>query len=190
MTKTKRLFLALPVNKDIKNQCNSFVEKQNLSNVKWVKEANWHITLIFIGEFQEDKIPLLTKHLATFFQNISPFKIGFNNFFYIPNQNSPRMIWGEFYHSKEFDIFVYETFIRLKTFYKKQDIPFDIKIRKRNKAHITLSRLREKNVKYPTLITQDSFRINQNIESCQLYESKLMHNGAEYFLLHEFRLGS
>ena len=59
-----RTFIAIEVPKEIKNTVEIYVNplKKEKAKISWVKPENIHITLKFLGEVTEDKIPEIFEH--------------------------------------------------------------------------------------------------------------------------------
>lgn len=187
---TKRLFLAIPIDQSFRQLCQDFIEAQNLSEIRWIKSENWHVTLLFLGDFPADSLQNLENLLQQHFLTQNGFVIDFESFTYIPNQYRPRMIWGKFYDNEDFDKLLKRVFRSLKAFYKKGRIPFEIKTHRDSIPHITLCRLKkyfssENNL--TDVINQD-ISLKLKVNSCQLYKSELKPTGAEYTMLKEFEL--
>ena len=64
--KTLRLFIALDFPKQICSKLFYLQDKitPDIAKIKWVEEENFHITLKFLGEVNEDKIPAIKEKLS------------------------------------------------------------------------------------------------------------------------------
>lgn len=185
----KRLFLGIPLNSQLIDLCSSFITAQKI-DVRWVPEHNWHITLVFLGDFPAKKIQSLSEHLAAYFEQENIFELLFSGFHYQPDGKYPRMIWGNFQPSGHFDNLVQNTAKELDEFYQANDLKSMPAVRNKNIPHITLSRLKKNFARQP-LINQ--FMENQarlQIDNCKLFESQLLTKGAQYKILHDFSIGS
>jgi len=88
-----RLFLALDIDDVIRQRLAAYVAglKQLTPNIKWVAPESLHVTLKFIGEFPEARLPELTRALTTV--GGQPFALTFRNAgFFTPR--SPRVFWA------------------------------------------------------------------------------------------------
>lgn len=186
----KRLFLAIPIHQQYTEICMHFIEAQNLEKVRWINPENWHITLIFIGDFKVEGIPDLTLHLKDYFVKSSCFELPFESFVYKPNQSKPSMIWGKFKTSEVYNQIIHDTYEYLKEFYESQSLPFNISIRPVNIPHITLARLKNEYPVFPKLINRNNDMPLLKIKDCFMFESVLLPKGVEYHLLHSFSFSS
>ncbi|MGC8972246.1 MAG: RNA 2',3'-cyclic phosphodiesterase [bacterium] len=72
-----RVFIAIELPENIKEELDRLVTslKHSISNVKWVEKENFHITLRFIGEIDEDKVLQIEKILDEVGSRFSPFEV-------------------------------------------------------------------------------------------------------------------
>ncbi len=72
-----RVFIAVELPEDIREELYKLVNslKCSISDVKWVEKENFHITIRFIGEVEEDKISKLEEILDDVGNKFSPFKV-------------------------------------------------------------------------------------------------------------------
>jgi RNA 2',3'-cyclic 3'-phosphodiesterase len=190
LKENKRLFLAIPLDTEQLRLCHDFIALQGKLPVRWIDESNWHLTLVFIGNFPAAQINTLISELGSVSSGYSCFNLKFDKFLYIPNTKHPTMIWQQFEHSENFDRLIHLLYSFLESFYKEHSIPFSISIRDRNTPHMTLSRLKQKRINYPYLKMPktDGEEGKLQVNSFRLYESLLKSQGAEYHLLGEFSL--
>ncbi|MCX7795098.1 MAG: RNA 2',3'-cyclic phosphodiesterase [bacterium] len=85
-----RVFIAVELPEEIKEELYKLVSflKQSISDVKWVEKENFHITIRFIGEVEEDGILKLEKILDDIRDKFPPFRVeikGIGNF--------PHVLW-------------------------------------------------------------------------------------------------
>ncbi len=184
----KRLFIAVPLNQDYRLVINDFKETQD-QDFRWIPEKNWHLTLLFLGDFPETKTEQLRNHLEDFFCKQPPLAISPKDFILAPKLTKARMVWLRFAESTAFDQLVNSLFYTLKAFYEEAGLPFNISLHKRQIPHLTLARFKPFNaynkvfLKGKNLIESlPALRINQAV----LYESILKPEGAEYYDLNHF----
>lgn len=163
-----------------------FIRTNELSNVGWIRPENWHITLIFLGNFPGDRVVSLSNMLSDFFNKINPFHLYLDRFIYKPSIRDPKMIWAKFVSSKEFDELIFAIDKQLKEYYNSQALAYNVQIRKFNIPHITLARLKNEYRAFPRLKFDEKIISELKVKDCHLFESKLLPNGAEYQLLHTF----
>jgi 2'-5' RNA ligase len=82
-----RLFLALDIPKSIKDQIHSLQDK-SLEGAKWTSPEQWHITLHFIGESEEEPIrEALAKVKA------GSFSLQLRGIGRFPERGKPNVLW-------------------------------------------------------------------------------------------------
>jgi 2'-5' RNA ligase len=86
-----RLFIAFSASDEIKSYLLSLKESvpKDIAKVRWVSQI--HLTLKFLGEVPEDKIPLIKEHLSTV--RFEEFKIELAPVGFFPNENYIRVVW-------------------------------------------------------------------------------------------------
>src|SRR4030042_2375034 len=80
---TKRLFLAINLPKEIKDQLAALIIKLQKNNknkpIKWVENENFHLTLHFLGDTVEEKIPLINQSLIPIISNFKTLNFQLSN---------------------------------------------------------------------------------------------------------------
>jgi RNA 2',3'-cyclic 3'-phosphodiesterase len=90
----KRLFIALPVDSEMKHRLNkltSALETRD-THVKWVEEENFHLTLKFLGETRQEKIEEIRKALSELLKDTAGFEIYLKNLTAFPGMTNPKVI--------------------------------------------------------------------------------------------------
>ena len=90
-----RTFIAISIPKNIKDKIGIYEEplKKQKVKISWVKPENIHITLKFLGEVEENKIPEIYEALKKCVSNKNPFEIEVIGTGGFPNLSRPRVIW-------------------------------------------------------------------------------------------------
>lgn len=72
-----RVFIAVELPEEIKEELHKLVDflKRSISDVKWVEKENFHITIRFIGEIEEDKVLRIGEILDNIGSKFSPFEV-------------------------------------------------------------------------------------------------------------------
>jgi RNA 2',3'-cyclic 3'-phosphodiesterase len=88
-----RLFVALDIPHDVRARISGFADRVRpvCPDARWARVEGLHITLKFIGEFPDARVPELTKTLANV--KASPFDVRFENTGFFPSPKSPRVFW-------------------------------------------------------------------------------------------------
>lgn len=96
-----RLFVALDIPQDVRARISAFADRVRpvCPDARWARVEGLHITLKFIGEFPDARVPELTKTLANV--KASPFDVRFENIGFFPSPKSPRVFWIGVHAGKE-----------------------------------------------------------------------------------------
>lgn len=177
-----RVFISIELEDDIKEKICNLVShlKQNNSNIRWVKPENLHITLAFLGEICNKKIPVLCRGLQRVSKTHNSFKITFSNLGFFPNPRNPRVLWigiernNKLYNLKQdIDNVLDELGIY---FNKKPFLP-----------HLTIGRIKTKIINYE-YFSSINFKSSTEVKGINLMESKLYKTGPIYNSLFEVSL--
>lgn len=184
-----RSFLAFELPVDIKRIIMAVSEdvRQLLLNVRWVNVTNIHLTIVFVGNVQEEQIKPIQDIVKDVCQGYGPFSIGIKGIGLFGSRRNPRVLW----------IGLDGAIDRMGYF--RDDLqkglrPFGIKEEKRRfKPHLTLGRFRKGArtgthlddllSKYHDLTSPECI-----IEELVLFKSDLKPGGAVYSKLKEWPL--
>ncbi len=173
-----RLFVALPIPPDIRSNIINNIKLP--SNFRITKPHNLHITILFLGETDENKIPKIIKKLEEITNTYNAFNLEISYYDKFPPTGSPRIIYvsGE-NGKKELLNLANEIRNKLNTlgFYDKKGF----------KYHVTVARLKYKADNEITLTSWNKslqFRSDKII----LYKSDLKPDGPVYTSLWTGRL--
>jgi 2'-5' RNA ligase len=89
-----RYFIGIPLPSDVRKKLKvqSWPGLSRYKDEKLVPQNNWHITLAFIGDLEEEKVESL-KSLLQVFQWGDAFKVGVRNFGAFPSLEEGRVLW-------------------------------------------------------------------------------------------------
>lgn len=89
-----RLFVALEVPDETRRALGGIIQKlESVSRgARWMRAESIHVTLKFIGEIEETKLPAIKDSLATV-KSKHPIEIAFRNFGFFPNERRPHVFW-------------------------------------------------------------------------------------------------
>lgn len=90
-----RTFIAVPLPDRLKQDVDRLIVgfKPLASGISWVKAANLHFTLRFLGDIDSSSIPVLKKAVESQIGNFSRFDINLSGLGCFPNMNRPRVVW-------------------------------------------------------------------------------------------------
>ncbi|WP_202319583.1 RNA 2',3'-cyclic phosphodiesterase [Archaeoglobus neptunius] len=87
-----RLFVAVDLDDDVRRNVTPVIEEfSRLNGIKAVEPENLHITLLFLGEVGESKVPAIEDSLSKI--SFEPFRISFEGMGAFPSVRAPRVIW-------------------------------------------------------------------------------------------------
>lgn len=92
----KRIFIGIPVESEqAAGQVEKWKYEPELNGyiLKWTKPANWHITLIFLGNTPETTIDLLQSLISKSFAKVPAFKTEIAGIGVFPNTRNPKVLW-------------------------------------------------------------------------------------------------
>lgn len=178
----KRLFFSIPLGEDVLRQLIKVVNQIKINNVRWIPSENWHITLLFMGNVQDNLISEIIEESESVFKGISPFNLKFNKIVFVP-ENNARMIWAQYENSDSYDFLSKSICKKLKRF-----IVEDVNDHSRDVIpHITLARFN--NSAYQVLPRLPEIQIcNLQVDTVNLMESQLTVQGSIYTKLYEFKI--
>ncbi len=185
-----RLFIALELPKEIKSSLSNIIDDLNKhcsdrSAVKWVNPKNSHLTLKFLGETDKNLIENIKEDISKAgqkFQSINCKIIKIGGF---PNLIKPRVIWSGLETENDDLINLAEKIDHLMSQHGFE------KENRRFKAHLTLGRVRGRDIDHLTDYMQ-SYKFDEIplvLNKLCLFKSTLTPNGPIYDKLHEIILG-
>jgi 2'-5' RNA ligase len=91
-----RTFIAIDPGDDIRSHLLLVQRKlaREVADVKWVEEANLHLTLLFLGEVRDRDLPDVCRAVANAAQTLEPFSIEAKGIGCFPNPRRPRIVWA------------------------------------------------------------------------------------------------
>lgn len=189
----KRLFIAINIPPDVKKRIEEIVEDLK---TRFSPPENWHLTISFLGEQPDEKIPNILESVKTTTQSLvslkRPILVEFEKIILAPPNRTPRMIW--LVGSKETSRILGVIKTKLEDELVKNGVRFQRENREYN-THLTLARFSETQINADIKqIDTDIIRINQRLnqyksafifhaQSLDLMESHLKRTGAEYKIL-------
>lgn len=178
-----RLFIALKLSKEtlIKFEKEIFLLRRNVrESIKWVKTNNLHITLKFLGELPENKVTDIKKAMDNINERWQPFKVVFQGVAAFPHNNAPGVLFFNIAEGSEVIKEIHQKLeIELGKYgFGKEKLTFT--------PHLTFARsrretdLRKLSKELSTVISDNDFRISENINKISLIKSTLTTDGPIY----------
>lgn len=176
-----RVFIGIPVPQEIKNKIDESKSKldQVIIKGKWSTIDNLHLTLVFIGDINEDRIGLLSDILDKSLTDLPAFELSFGELGSFAKGNQ-FIVWLGIHHDHHALFHISRI---LKTEFKKTHFPYD---NKPLKPHVTLVR----QASIDTLQTLPRLNINLTwkVDQIHLYQSHQVEGRLTYTSLHHVKL--
>ena len=167
-----RLFISIDLPQEIKDYLFNLQKEVREAKINWVSKKNLHLTLKFIGEVNDEKLPEIIKAVKEI--KFSSFEISLTNLGFFPSKEKPKVIWiGLDPEDKVIDLQqkVDESLLTV--------IPTEQQFQ----AHLTLGRIKQIRREKDFQASLDSISIEPKkfkITSFKLMKSELRRTGASY----------
>ncbi len=178
----KRLFVALPVEGNYSEVLKKFTEQYGqFSWLRSTKEDDLHMTVLFLGEVEEDIIPEIHDALTEIATIQHPFTVKFDTLMYAPLGRKFSMIWAKFTDDLQYGILAGR--VREELEYILGTIPSMEPI-----AHVTLARFSKEAPNQKSLPKLEQLKISEPFvcNKFHLFESKMTPTGNYYKILETF----
>lgn len=191
MKNLHRLFLAVNLPQNLKENLYSYRERWPSLPARWTKPENIHVTLVFLGNANDQETVEVCKTTESIAKKLESFNLFFNRIcFGPPGKIPPRMIWAMGKESEELgklrkniENAIYES--DKKNFKNENGYGF--------LPHITLARLNQFEMRkmdqeeIPEVC--EDIALDFLVESIEVMESELKKGGPIYIVLESARLG-
>lgn len=183
-----RTFIAIDLNQNIKNSISELLLKldKGNNNIRWVKRQSMHLTLKFLGEIPDGKIPNVESILKNISEKYGAFPlclIGTGSF--PPAGKNPRVLW---LGAKKNEIL---NKLQSHLEAELEKICFPRESRKFH-PHLTLGRVKAFFNLEPTLSELEKHRDTNfgemKVKKITFFKSTLKPSGAEYSVIFESNL--
>jgi len=186
--KKRRVFLAINLPDHIKKKLLEYQQQWADLPVRWAKETNLHITLVFIGYISDEEMLEICRLSRQVTEKNQPFEIKLKRICLGPPGRSPRMIWLEGEENSALAKLkqnLEEVLLNSDKsgFNRRENRPF--------RVHITLARIRQEQWRH----LSDNPQIEKEISlvfpvaSIEVMESYLSRKGPDYVVLESIELG-
>ena len=183
-----RVFIAVNLPEEIKEKFFSFGKKYQSLPAKWVEKENIHITVLFLGNLDDNQLFETIQSAKQVLKNHKPFLIKIERLAYGPdNKIPPRLIWAGVSKSREFSALKNDI---ENTIFDLPEYKYKTKEAKGFNPHITIARI--ESFKFRALTNKPEIDITLNmqfeISSIDIMESVLTKKGPEYTILESINL--
>jgi RNA 2',3'-cyclic 3'-phosphodiesterase len=174
---TSRLFTAIPLSHEVREHVSSIAQElsREVGEVRWVPPENLHVTLRFLGDFTDAKVPDLVAWMRKAAAHL-PFGLDIGGVGGFPSQGSAKVIWVGAIDETGAAGRVYDIIDKgaAKCGCGREN--------RKYKPHITVGRSRRRPVRIERE-TVDRFAgraLRLDVNDIVLYKSVLKSTGAEY----------
>lgn len=161
-----RLFLGIEIPDSERERIEKIKGKIKINGkIKWVEKENLHITLLFLGEKDPEKV---LKLLDKF--KFESFEVSLKGLGVFPDMRRPRVLWIGVNYGVEKVKELYENlYIKLES--------LNVEREKRFSPHLTIGRIKFGNVSYEKIDYESEIF---NVNGVVLFSSTLTQNGPIY----------
>jgi 2'-5' RNA ligase len=91
-----RCFVAIEIDDAVRKELSSLIEELKPSGrgIRWVRPENLHLTLKFLGEVSEERIPEIEKALNKVAAQLEHFTLRIKGTGTFPEKKRPRVVWA------------------------------------------------------------------------------------------------
>ena len=184
-----RAFIALEIPKEVRTLIAEIQERLRSAeaSVKWVRPANIHLTIKFLGDVETAKLQAIAGKLEKLAKKSRSISLATSTIGVFPNERRPRVIWLGLDGDTE-------SVTKLADVCNSEMLNLGFEKEKRNfKPHLTLGRVKlDKNLdELIDMISKGNLQImNFNLERMHLIKSDLTPKGAIYENLYSFNINN
>ena len=172
----RKIFIEIEVPNQVKKRLIEKTEKWKNLPVKWMRQENLHITLVFLGYVDESVMPDICLKVSEAAAKSESFDIYFDKIEIGPSLEKPQMVWFSGQTSEE-----------LKNLYESVEKELDIfqTGKKTFRPHITLGKI--KKGKWESLkeapVIDEKFKVSISVDNLLVMESGGEEGGEEYHVI-------
>jgi len=163
-------------------QMQALFSQESIHSIRWITADNLHLTLKFLGDTDQNNIPIIIEKMNQTSSIFPPFEIKLNKTSVFPNWKNPRILWLGIEQSEKLQSLA-------KKIEKEMEILGFAAERRPFSPHLTIGRFIGRSVSQQTELLEKQFNqmniqfpLNQ-VSKINLYRSVLRPTGAVYTLL-------
>ena len=174
-----RYFIAVELPKEVKSYLYEIEKKIGSSDakIKWVTKKNFHLTLKFLGNIEQERIEIIKKRLSSIKFNSIKAQLGKIGVF--PNENKINTIWVSLEPGKE----IKQLAMLIDS--ESMEVPMDHEF----KSHLTLGRVKLVKFKEDLLEKLHEIEVEPlefTIKEFKLMKSTLTKDGSKYEIVQSY----
>lgn len=184
--KKKKIFVAIPITKEWEDILTNY--SKDFSDVEWLKwepAQKLHVTVLFVGETDEELIPEIEDALVDIVMAQQPFSLTLEKICYAPIEQRASMIWAKWSHQPEFSTL--HARVREELSYIVGKVDADPAL-----PHTTLARFDKKLIGPKELVPLTNSTAvggEMEVEDVFLMETVMTQTGSTFRVLNKWKLG-
>lgn len=186
-----RVFIAVPVDIKTLRRVSDLQEtlKKIDAGIRWVNPKNLHLTLLFLGDVMEDRLPDYYRVLERCALKVPNFHLSFQGLGSFPDVKRPRVLWVGVKKGKD-EMTQLAQFIKISLW--KAGFLEEKEVKQKYSPHLTIGRVKSRK-NLPELIQQveehkDFCTGPQKISEMQFMKSQLTRSGPIYTVVKKINL--
>ncbi len=178
----KRIFIAIELPEEIKQNLIDVQKNFQDLKAKWIKPEHMHLTMVFLGDVEEQRILRIEKICQKAVQELEPFEIEFIGLGGFPNSRRPHILWVGIENSEKLIKLQSGLASRLKNLgFKTENRKFT--------PHLTLARLKRRtNLKTAIEKFSKTNFGKMKVSQIHIFKSELGPEGPRHKKINQFSL--
>lgn len=174
-----RTFVALSISDEAKAAIAQLITntRESVPSVRWVKPENMHLTIKFLGDVEEKKLPEIENALTGSVEKIKPFHYSLSGTGCFPNCRRPRVLWVGISESSGFLQHLFENI-------EERLVKIGLPKEKRNfTPHLTVGRVKDSYKimsDFSPFLNSSMGDLKTEVKEVKLIKSILQPSGARY----------
>ena len=181
MNKTRRLFVGIPLSKELKKRLVREMEGFPKEASLLTREENLHVTVFFLGFVHEEQVADVCARVGAVCADIESFELEFTGLKLMESDENPKMIWLEGTAS--------EGLKKLREEIEKEFASF-ITEKKAYRPHITLSKIKKQKwlALAEKLVLKEKLHLMEPVDTVCVFESLSLDGKRRYEPIDTFAL--
>ncbi len=180
----KRIFIAIELTKEIKQNLLGVQQNFKDLNIKLVKPEHMHLTMVFLGDIDEARISEIEEICFQVAKNFSSFEMEFIGLDAFPSSRRPHVLWMGIKDSEKLIRLQKELALGLKK------VGFHVEDRN-FVPHLTLARFKKRSNLKTQIVRFDKVNFGKmKVENFNIFESELFPEGPRHKIIKTLQLKS
>lgn len=175
----RRIFISIGLPVEIVSRLEESLKKWQWLPIRWLGEANWHITVIPPFYADEKELGAVAEALGEVVKDFEPFPLVFDSIILAPPGRKARMIWLSGPFSRKLEALKQKI---VEIFLQEKPLPSFESEERALTPHVTLARFEEGGLQELEQKTRtlEELQLTFSVAAIDITESHLQRAGAEY----------